>query len=325
MKRRTFIAALGSTAAAWPLAARAQDRIPRIGWLSPASAEADKALFGAFQAGLRDLGYVPGQTVAIEARFANGHEDRMAELAKELVDLKVDVLVAGGPATYAAHRVTTTIPIVAPVTGDIVAMGIAASLAHPGGNVTGQTFFATELFVKRIAFLKQIKPSMTRVGMLVSQGLSSIPTTLRNLDGPVKALGLALETIEVVEPADCERALSSGPGASIGGLAVVDAPLFILGEGPAIVAAAALKRGLPTAGALPLARSGGLLGYGVDLVPMFRRAAVFVDKVLKGTKPGDIPIEQATKFLTVVNMKTAKALGLDIPPTLLAAADEVIE
>ena len=166
---------------------------------------------------------------------------------------------------------------------------------------------------------------MTRVGVLFSRGLSSMPTTLRALDAPVKALGLALEPIEAADAGDCDRALGVGPAASIGGLLVIDMPAFTVGEGPAVVAATALKRGLPSAGSLYFARSGGLLGYGVDFVPMFRRAAVFVDKILKGAKPGDIPIEQPTKFITIINLKTAKAFGLDIPPTLLAAADEVIE
>ena len=178
--------------------------------------------------------------------------------------------------------------------------------------------------MKRIELLKQVKPAMTSVG---SSSCKAVPSTssFPILGAKVKALGLALEQIEVAEPADCDRALSSGPGASIGGLMVAEMPQFAVGPGPAAIAAAALRHGVPAAGPITLASNGGLLSYGVDSFPMARRAAYFVDKILKGTKPGDIPIEQATKFLTVVNLRTAQALELDIPPTLLAAADEVIE
>lgn len=211
------------------------------------------------------------------------------------------------------------------MTGDIVADGLADNPGHPGGNVTGQTFFVRELFVKRIALLKEIKPAMTSVGMLAIQGLSEVPNHVRALNAPVKALGVELLLIEVAEPSDCDRALDAGPGASIGGLMVIDAPQFIVGAGAVAVAAAAAHHALPSAGGLSFARNGGLIGYGVEFDPMFRRAAAFVDKILKGAKPGDIPIEQATKFATVFNLKTAKALGIDIPPTLLAAAADVIE
>ena len=208
------------------------------------------------------------------------------------------------------------------MTDDIVADGLADSPGHPGGNVTGQTFFVRELFAKRTALLKEVKPAMTRVGLLFPQGMSELPAILRAVDAPVKALGVELKPIEVAGPGDCERALSAGPGASIGGLVVIDAPQF---PGGAAIAAAALHHTLPSAGALEFARYGGLPGYGVDFLPMFRRAATFVDKILKGAKPGDLPIEQATKFEMIVNLTTAKVLGLEIPQTLLAAADEVIE
>ena len=327
MRRRAFIAALGCTAAAWPLAARAEQRIRRIGYLDPFPDDNNR-IIGAFEAGLSELGYVPGKTIEIEHRIADGHEDRMEELARELVDLKVDIIVTGGPGVIAAHRVTNTVPIVAAVFGDIddlVALGLAESLGHPGGNVTGQTFFIIELYVKRIAFLKQVKPAMTSVGLLVLRGSSFNPIEIPLLDALVKALGVNIVPIEVAEPSDCDRALSTNPGASIGGLALTDPPPFAVGPGPAAIAAAAERHRLPAAGAASFARNGGLLGYGVDITPMYRRAATFVDKILKGAKPGDLPIEQATKFETVVNLKTAKALGVEIPPTLLAAADEVIE
>ena len=328
MSRRTFLAALGSAAATWPLGARAEGRIPRIGWLALAPPDEDKPVFEAFESGLSAFGYIPGKTIEVEARFWDGGgQDKLAELARELVDREVDIIVTGGPGVIAAHGVTKTVPIVMNTFGSIdelIAMGMIASPARPGGNVTGETFFVPDLQVKRIELLKQVKSGMTRVGVLTLQG-NPYDRFYPALEARVRALGLAAEKIELADPDDCDRALSSGPGASVGGLMVVDLPQFTVGSGPAAVAAAALRHGLPAAGPFSFARSGGLLSYAVDLIPLFRRAAFFVDRILKGTKPGDIPIEQATKFLTVVNLKTAQALGLDIPPTLLAAADEVIE
>jgi putative ABC transport system substrate-binding protein len=326
MRRRTFIGALGCAAVAGPFAACAQQRMVRIGYLYPLSADDwDKTGFSAFEAGLGELGYVVGKNIEIEFRFANGHEDRMAELARELVDLKVDVIVSAGPGVYAAHSVTKTVPIVAATGGDLVAMGIVASLAHPGGNVTGQIFFFNELVVKRVELLKLLRPTMTRVGLLVIQDNPSLPSLLRDLDASAGALGVDLEPIEVAEPSDCDRALSAGRALSIDGLVVTDMPQFSVGRQPASIASAVARRGLPTVGLPSFPRNGGLLGYGVDFVSMWRRAPTFVDKILKGAKPGDVPIEQATKFETIVNLKTAKTLGVEIPPTVLAAADEVIE
>ncbi len=322
MRKRDFLALVVS-AASWPLAARAERRIARIGYLSPAYAGTEKTSRGlaTFRAGLADLGYVEGRDFEFAFRWW-AKESEEKELARELVDLKVDVIVTSADGVLAAHEVTKTVPIVAAITLDVVAKGLADSLAHPGGNVTGETFFVDELSVKRLAFLKQVKPAMTRVGLLVLPLSPFVPSAL---DAAAKALGVAVEPIEVTDPGDCDRAFSAGPDASVDGLLVSDPPEFVIGAGPAAIAAAAQSRGLPTAGAISIAKGGGLLGYGVDYYPMFRRAAVIVDKILKGARTGDIPIEQATKFVTVVNLKTAKALGLEIPPTLLAAADEVIE
>jgi putative ABC transport system substrate-binding protein len=326
MRRRVFVGALAA-AASWPLAARGQKRIARIGYLSPLP-PLDMQFYATFLKGLRDLGYVEGENVQIESRFSDyGQTDRLSAHASELVALKVDVIVTWGAGVDAAHKATTTVPV-AVVTGDLVASGLADSLAHPGGNVTGQTFFVNELYVKRIALLKEVKPAMTSVGLLVAQGLSSIPSLLRAIDAPVKALGVELKPIEVASPYDCDRALSAGPGVSIGGLVVTDSAQFAefgLGYGLSPIAAAAARHGVLSAGPSAFARYGGLLGYGVDVAPMFRRAATFVDKILKGAKPGDLPIEQATKFEMSVNLTTAKVLGIEIPPTVLAAADEVIE
>jgi len=239
--------------------------------------------------------------------------------------LDVDVIVTGGPGVFAGHEATKTIPIVAGVGGDLVGLGLAESLAHPGGNVTGVTFFAPQLIVKRVEILKLVKPAMTRVGLLSMRKSPSTARFLLALDSPLKTLGLTLQLVEASDASECEAALAAGPAASIDGLVVADFPPFVSGHGPAIVAAAAARRSLPAAGGLTLAKSGGLVSYGADFPSMFRRAATFVDKILKGSKPGGIPIEQATQFLTVINLKTARALALDVPPTLLAAANEVIE
>jgi putative ABC transport system substrate-binding protein len=324
MRRRAFIGLVGG-AVVWPLAARSEQRIARIGYLTPATADANEALFEEFEAGLAQLGYVPGKTVEIAPRFADGHEDRLTPLARELVDLKVDVIVTYGFGVFWAHEATLRVPIVAASVYDPVAMGLADSLAHPGGNVTGQTFFYSELIVKRIELLKQVRPAMTSVGLLLGKGMSLTAPAFSGVWPTAKKLGISIVPISLLELSDLDSVLSADPAASIGGLVVTDDAIFGVSSEAAEIAAAAMRRGLPGAGGLEYARNGFLLGEGVDYNPMFRRAAVFVDKILKGSKPGDIPIEQATRFTTIVNLKTAKALGIDIPPAVLAAADEVIE
>ena len=323
MRRRDFLIAAGG-AGVWPLGARAQPRIPRIGYLAPAPAKAEP-LFYVFHKALLDLGYSEGKSVEFTVRFLNKPEESLTELASELIDLKLDVIVSGGPGVLALHDLTKTIPIVTVVGDDLVSFGLAESLDRPGGNVTGMTFFAWQLAVKHAEQLRQVKPTTKRVGLLVRRGAIANARYLPMLKPAVEALGLSLAHIEVSDPSECERAFSAGAGASVDGVVVADYPEFSYGPGPATVAAAAARRGLPTAGGPPFARAGGLIAYGVDFEALARRAAVFVDKILKGARPGDLPIEQASKFVTVVNLNTAKALGLDIPPPLLAAADEVIE
>jgi putative ABC transport system substrate-binding protein len=314
---------LGGTTT-WPLAARAQQpaRLPRIGYLSLVSESQEHAIgLDAFLAGLADLGYVEGKNIHVEFRFANGDWDRVPGLLTELIDLNVDVILTYANGVYAAQAATKTIPIVFAATGDVVAMGLVASLAHPGGNVTGLTFFLPELMAKRLELLKQAVPSLTRAGVLLVQTNASNGNVLETMKATAKALKVELEPIEIHGPKDLESDLLADK--QIGGVVMIDHAYLITNAEAA--AALAAKHRLPSIGALQLPAGGGLIGYGVNFPDRFRRAAAFVDKILKGEKPGDIPIEQPTKFKLVFNLKTANALGLDIPPLMLANADEVIE
>ena len=321
MRRRAFISLVGG-AAIWPLAARAEQRgsLPRIGYLGLGTA-ADPRFEGEFLAGLRDLGYVEGKTIEIEFRFTGGDPGEVDKAAADFVRGNVDVIVSAATGVYAARRATSTIPIVMAAAGDVVAMGLAGSLAHPGSNVTGSNFFLPELMAKRLELLKQVLPSMSSAGALFRRGVASTTNILEVMRAAAKALGVDLSPIEVSEPEEFERAFATWAEQKVGAVAVVD--IFAV-ESPAIAAIAA-KRRMASIGQLELATAGGLIGYGVDLSAMYRRAAAFVDKILKGAKPGDLPIEQATKFVTIVNLRTAEALRIDIPPSVLAAADEVIE
>ena len=325
MARREFVAALGGAAAAWPLAARAQqaERLARIGYLGPTSASQLVGAIDAFSNGLRDLGYVEGRNLHIEFRFADGHEDRLPALATELVALNVHVIVTYGTGVFAAQRATATIPIVAAVAPDLVALGVVASLSHPGGHLTGLTFFLPELMAKRLELLKEVVPSMTRAGVLLLRDNPSTGSILEAMGVTAKALSVGLQPIEVNGPREFESEFSGWTEKQIGGLVILDHPDFLASFDA--IAALAAKHRLPSIGALELPASGGLVGYGVRFSEMFRRAAALVDKILKGAKPGDIPVEQATKFQLVLNLKAAKALGLQMPPQLVARADEVIE
>jgi putative tryptophan/tyrosine transport system substrate-binding protein len=325
MRRREFITLLGSSVAAWPLAARARqpERLARIGYLGLTSASQLVGAIDAFSAGLRDLGYVEGRNLHIEFRFADGDEDRLPALATELVALNVDVIVTYATGVFAAQRATATIPIVMATAPDLVAIGVVASLSHPGGNVTGLTFFVPELMAKRLELLREVVPSMTQAGVLLLRDNPSTGSVLDAMGVTAKALGVGLQPIEVGGPREFESAFSAWADKQIGGLVILDHPDFLANV--EAIAALAAKRRLPSIGALELPASGGLMGYGVRFSELFRRAAALVDKILKGAKPGDIPVEQATKFKLVLNLKTAKALGVEIAAALVARSDEVIE
>jgi putative ABC transport system substrate-binding protein len=325
MRRREFIVGLGS-AAVWPVVVRAQQagKVARIGFLGTPSASEYAKVLAEFKAGLRELGYVDGANMIIDYRWGERNYARLAGLATELVLSNVDVIVTGGtPASLAAKQATTTIPIVMADVGDAVAYGLVASLARPGGNITGQSFFAPELGVKRIALLKEILPLMTSVAYLFNPDNPSTASNLRALEAAARFLRVELQQFPVRAPNEFESAFERMEQGRLEGVEVADEPM-LLGNVGAIAELATTRR-LPSVGAKELAQAGGLIGYGVNFFAIYRRAAVFVDKVLKGTKPADLPVEQPSRFGFALNLKTAKALGLTIPETLLATADQVIE
>jgi putative tryptophan/tyrosine transport system substrate-binding protein len=331
MRRREFITLIGA-AAAWPLPARAQQgaKVARIGYLVTASLESPegRAMADAFRLGLRERGYVEGQNIVIEYRSADGRIERFPQLANELVSLSLDLIVAPNtPAARAAQRVTTTIPIVVPVMGDPVADGLVASLARPGGNITGLTFLGPELASKRLGLLKQALPNASRVGALWHPGAYGERTTremLQATEAAARTLAVELQLVEVREVDEFERAFSAITGNHADALLVLPSPMFF-SEGKQIVDLA-MKHRLPSISmARELAEVGGLMAYGASLTDLQRRAATYVDKILKGAKPADLPVEQPTKFEFVINLKTAKALGLTIAESFQLLADEVIE
>jgi putative ABC transport system substrate-binding protein len=329
MRRREFVKVLGGAAAAtiWPCTSRAQPssaKVFRIGFLGLPSADSLPKRTEAFRAGLRDLGYQEGRDIGIEYRWADSHYDRLPALLAELINLNVDVIVTHGtPGVMAAKQATSTIPIVIAVVGDAVASGLVASLARPGGNVTGLTFFQPELNAKRLELLKETVPDLTDVGVLLNPANQMNEPVLPQVVEVARSLTLELHQFDVRSPGEFEGAFAAMATERVRALVVFDDAMLI-GNAKA-VAALALKHGLYSCGFLDFAPAGGLLAYGVDFPDMFRRAATYVDKILKGAKPADLPVEQATRFQTILNLATAKALGLTVPSSLLLRADEVIE
>jgi putative ABC transport system substrate-binding protein len=326
MRRREFIAGLGG-AAAWPLVARGQQAHEafRIGFVGLATADSLPERLEAFHAGLRDLGYKEGRNIVIEYRWADGKYDRLPAIFAELVRLNVDVIVTHGtPGVSAAKQATTTIPIVMATSGDPVASGLVASLARPRGNVTGLTFFFAELAAKRLELLKETVPGLTEVGILRNPANPlSGPIIYSEIRPAAQALELELHEFDMRGPDEFDGAFAAMAAMRIGALIVPDDAIVIANASR--VVRLALQQRLPTCGWPDFAVAGGLIGYGVNFPDMFRRAATYVDKILKGAKPADLPVERSMRFDTVVNLKTAKALGLTVPPSLLARADEVIE
>jgi putative tryptophan/tyrosine transport system substrate-binding protein len=326
MKRRQFLSLIGAVLAVPPLAAHAQrsGRIARVGLLGLTMADSLPKRTAAFRGGMRDLGYQEGRDFVIEYRWADGKYDRLPALFAELVELKVDVIVTHGtPGVLAAKEATRTIPIVFAVVGDALGSGIVSSLARPEANATGSTFFNPELAAKRVELLKEAIPGLTDIGVLLNPANPMNAPVIPKMSGAAQSVKLALHQFGVRRPAEFEAAFAAMAEKRIGALVVVDDAVLLAHA--AELAALALRQRLPACGWSDFAVEGGLMSYGVDFPHLWRRAASFVDKLLKGAKPADLPVERASKFDTIVNLKTAKAIGIEMPTSLLLRADEVIE
>jgi putative tryptophan/tyrosine transport system substrate-binding protein len=327
MGRREFVALLGGAAAcAWPLAARAQQlgKLPKIGFLGSGSASSWGPWTAAFVQRLNELGWVEGRTVAIEMRWAEGRSERFAEIATELVEHKVDVIVTSGLAVPAAKQVTSVIPIVFALASDPVGTGMIAGLARPGGNVTGLSQQSRELAGKRLELLREILPSLRRLAVMGNAASPGFALEIGDVQAATRTLGLDVAAFEIRRAEDIAPLFE----------AIKDRAeaLYVIGSDPLIqtkriaISTLAAAARLPTMhGAREYVEAGGLLSYGPNYVDLFRRAGNYVDKILRGANPAELPVEQPTKFDLVINLTTASALGLDVPATVLARADEVIE
>jgi putative ABC transport system substrate-binding protein len=323
--RRDFIGLLGGAATAWPLAARAQQpaKLPTIGFLGTTSASAWSHYVAAFAQRLRELGWVESRTVAIEYRWAEGRSERLTEMAGEFVRLKVDVIVTAGSAFLAVKQATSVIPIVFAIADDPVEAGFAASLARPGGNITGLSIQRGDTLGKRLELLREVLPGLRRLAILANVGDPNTAREIGEVEAAARTLGFEVAKLEIRRAEDIAPAFEALKGGA-------DA-LYVCGD-PLVntnrvrINTLALAARLPTMHFVKVyVEAGGLMSYGPSFADLFRRSADYVDKILRGVKPGDIPIEQPTKFELVINLKTAKALGLTVPPMLLARADEVIE
>jgi putative ABC transport system substrate-binding protein len=323
MRRRDFIKVIAGSAASWPLITRAQQAEKR--WLIGFIAHEYEKMYDSFFDGLRELGYVEGQNITIERRYAEGQAERFQEFAKEMVNLKADAIVTvTTPAVLAIKSVTTTIPIVIPNAIDAVGAGLVASLDHPAGNVTGGTLLQAELSVKRLQLLKEIVPGLSRAALFWNAGNPAYVRAWTQSQGAAQTLGVALQRYEVRGPTDFQAAFATMAQQRPDALVVLEDALTI--QHRKEIVNFALKNYLPSSFfAKEAVEAGGLMSYGANWPDAFRRGATIVDKILKGAKPSDLPVEQPTKFELAINRKTAKALGLKVPTSLLATADEVIE
>jgi putative ABC transport system substrate-binding protein len=322
--RRQFITLMGA-AAAWPFAARAQQtaKLPTIGYLGTAAASAWAPWTAAFVQRLHELGWIEGRTVAIQYRWAEGRTERFAEIAAEFVRLKVDVIVTGGNAAVAAKQASSVVPIVFALASDPVGDGLVATLARPGGNITGLSIQAPDLAGKRLALLREVVPGLRRLAIMVNVDLPAAVLEMGEIQAAAGTLGLDVATFEIRRAEDIAPAFEALKGRA--------EALYVVGDALVIIHRVrinilALTARLPTMLATrEYVEAGGLMSYGPSFTDLFRRAGDYVDKILRGAKPGELPVEQPTKFDFVINLTTAKALGIDISPTVLARADEVIE
>jgi putative ABC transport system substrate-binding protein len=324
VKRREFITLLGGAAVAWPLAARAQQpAMPVIGFLSVTTPSDASQRTTAFVRRLHELGWIEGRTVAIEYRWAEGRGERYTEIAAEFVRLKVDVIVTAGGAVLATKHATSVIPIVFAVANDPVGAGLVASLARPGGNVTGLSLQFTDVAGKRLELLREIVPGLRRLAIMANVGYPGAVLEAAEVQATARTVGIEVTTVEIRRAEDIATVFEDLKGRAEA-LYVCADPL--LGTNRIRINTLALGARLPTMhGNQEHVEAGGLMSYGANFPDLYRRAAYFVDKILRGAKPADLPVEQPTKFDFVINLKTAKALGLTVPPTVLARADEVIE
>lgn len=326
MRRREFITLVGSSLAACSIAAHAQQgrKIPRIAYLMDRSGPAG-VLDEGFLSGLREHGYVIGQNISIDYRWTEGKSERLPALARELVANQVDIIVvAGAESTKAAKLATDTIPIVMASSQDAVGDGLVASLARPGANVTGRSVYAPELTPKRIEILKEMFPRLKKIGVLWNKQNAGAMGQLREAEAAGRALGIAIEPLDVRIPDGLDEVMARATQASAGAILIISDSSTISNR--AKIGSSALQHNLPTIFANKAYLSGGgLMSYGPDIVDTFRLSVVYVDKILKGAKPADLPVELPTRFEFVINLKTAKVLGITVPPGLLARADAVIE
>jgi putative tryptophan/tyrosine transport system substrate-binding protein len=326
MQRREFITLLGGAAAAWPFAASGQQSIPTVGFLATAAADAYAPMAAAFSNGLSEAGYVQGKNVTIEYRWAENRADRLPALASDLARRPVDVIVASGniDAVLAAKAATSTIPIVFASGTDAVGLGLVASLNRPGGNITGVSFFAAALGAKRVELLSELLPANAVIAVLINPALATAQTQLEDVQAAARTLARKLLILLASTERDLDMAYASLVDVRAGGL-VIGADAFFNSRRDHFVALAA-RHSIPTV--YPWREAvvaGGLTSYGSSLTDAYRQAGLYVGRILKGEKPSDLPVQQSTKVELVINLKTAKALGLTIPPSILARADEVIE
>jgi putative ABC transport system substrate-binding protein len=324
MKRREFILLLGL--GVWPLVARGQSttNVRIIGFLGMETEAGSAPWVDGLRAGLRDLGYLEGKEIVFEFRYANGKYEQLAQLAAELLERKIDVLVTyGTPGGRAAKNATTAVPIVISSSGDPVASGLVASLSRPGGNITGVAFFNPELSAKRLELLKEVFPQIRAVAVLLNPNNPMSNHNFQATELAARALNIELTQFEVRGPSEFESAFIAMANSHLEAVAVLDDAMLIVNAGT--IGQLALKQRLPSIGFKEIAEGAGLMSYAVDFPDMFRQSARLIDKILRGSKPSDIPVEQVTKFQLVINLKTANALAVKISPMMLARADKVIE